>query len=90
MTLSTQVWRRGLPALPARTGLGLKPQHCDEILESSPEVGFFEVHAENYMGAGGPPTAISNGSARNIHCPCTASDFRSAASNLSTGCTSPA
>ncbi len=55
MTLSTQVWRRGLPALPARAGLGLKPQHCDEILESSPEVGFFEVHAENYMGAGGPP-----------------------------------
>lgn len=25
------------------------------ILDTSPEMGFFEVHAENYMGAGGPP-----------------------------------
>lgn len=25
------------------------------ILETRPDIGFFEVHAENYMGAGGPP-----------------------------------
>ena len=42
-------------ALPARAGLGLKPQHYDAILANRPDVGFFEVHAENYMGAGGPP-----------------------------------
>jgi uncharacterized protein (UPF0276 family) len=24
-------------------------------METRPEIGFFEVHAENYMGAGGPP-----------------------------------
>ncbi|MBB5537802.1 DUF692 domain-containing protein [Rhizobium giardinii] len=42
-------------ALPARAGLGLKPQHYDAILADRPDVGFFEVHAENYMGAGGPP-----------------------------------
>ena len=42
-------------ALPARAGLGLKPQHYDAILSGEPDVGFFEVHAENYMGAGGPP-----------------------------------
>ncbi|KAB2954934.1 MAG: DUF692 domain-containing protein [Rhizobiaceae bacterium] len=41
--------------LPPRAGLGLKPQHYDAILSSEPDVGFFEVHAENYMGAGGPP-----------------------------------
>lgn len=41
--------------LPARAGLGLKAEHCDEILRTSPDVGFFEVHAENYMGAGGAP-----------------------------------
>ncbi len=41
--------------LPARAGLGLKPEHYREILEGEPDVGFFEVHAENYMGAGGPP-----------------------------------
>ena len=48
-------YHRALTALPARAGLGLKPQHYAEILESSPRVGFFEIHAENYMGAGGPP-----------------------------------
>jgi len=37
-----------------RAGLGLKPQHCATVLDSLPDVGFFEVHAENYMGAGGP------------------------------------
>jgi uncharacterized protein (UPF0276 family) len=42
-------------ALPPRAGLGLKPQHYDAILGEKPDVGFFEVHAENYMGAGGPP-----------------------------------
>jgi uncharacterized protein (UPF0276 family) len=42
-------------ALPQRAGLGLKPQHGREVIETLPEIGFFEVHAENYMGAGGPP-----------------------------------
>jgi uncharacterized protein (UPF0276 family) len=41
--------------LPARAGLGLKPEHYRDIHELRPDVGFFEVHAENYMGAGGPP-----------------------------------
>ena len=43
--------------LPARAGVGLKPEHVAEILQSRAEVGFFEVHAENYMGAGGMPHA---------------------------------
>lgn len=42
-------------AIPPRAGVGLKPEHYREILENNPDVGFFEVHAENYMGAGGPP-----------------------------------
>ena len=41
--------------LPARAGLGLKPAHYAEILSRLPDIGFWEVHAENYMGAGGPP-----------------------------------
>jgi uncharacterized protein len=41
--------------LPARAGVGLKAEHYRTILESRPDIGFFEVHAENYMGAGGPP-----------------------------------
>ncbi|NQD95268.1 DUF692 domain-containing protein [Pseudomonas sp. CrR25] len=43
----------GLPRLPARAGIGLKPQHYRQILEERPDVGFFEIHAENYMVDGG-------------------------------------
>ncbi|MBI1220391.1 MAG: DUF692 family protein [Rhodobacteraceae bacterium] len=41
--------------VPARGGVGLKAQHYRTILDTRPDIGFFEVHAENYMGAGGPP-----------------------------------
>lgn len=40
--------------LPARGGLGLKPQHFHTILETLPDLGFLEIHAENYMVDGGP------------------------------------
>jgi hypothetical protein len=43
------------PAIPPRAGVGLKPDHYRTILGTEPDIGFFEVHAENYMGAGGPP-----------------------------------
>ncbi len=38
-------------------GAGLKPAHYRDILDNEPAVGWFEVHPENYMGAGGPPHA---------------------------------
>ena len=41
--------------LPPRAGVGLKPEHYAAILAEEPDIGWFEVHAENYMGAGGPP-----------------------------------
>lgn len=43
--------------LPAVPGVGFKPEHFADILADRPFAGFFEVHAENYMGAGGPPHA---------------------------------
>ncbi len=36
-------------------GLGLRPQHYAEILNSSPAVDWFEVISENYMVDGGQP-----------------------------------
>lgn len=42
------------PGLPLRAGLGLKAEHFTQVLETRPDIGFFEVHAENYMVAGGP------------------------------------
>lgn len=35
-------------------GTSFKHEHLDAILANGPQAGFFEVHAENYMGAGGP------------------------------------
>jgi uncharacterized protein len=40
--------------LPNRAGVGLKAEHVDAILADRPDLGFFEIHAENYMGEGGP------------------------------------
>jgi uncharacterized protein (UPF0276 family) len=42
------------PAAPS-VGVGFKAEHFETIVETRPNLGFFEVHAENYMGAGGPP-----------------------------------
>ena len=44
--------------IPAHAGVGLKPQHFQQILSqtapsSEQSVQWFEIHAENYMGAGG-------------------------------------
>lgn len=41
--------------IPARAGVGFKLEHCREIIDQRPDVGWFEVHAENYMEAGGAP-----------------------------------
>jgi uncharacterized protein (UPF0276 family) len=41
--------------IPLRAGVGLKAEHYEAILRSRPNIGWFEIHAENYMGVGGPP-----------------------------------
>lgn len=40
-------------ALPLRSGIGFKPEHFSGLSEKVC-TGFLEVHAENYMGEGGP------------------------------------
>ncbi len=58
-------------SIPARAGVGLKPDHYRDILDTQPDLGWFEVHPENYMGAGGPPhhylTAIRNDYPLSLH-----------------------
>jgi len=41
-------------SIPALAGVGLKPQHFQSILAQNSHVSWFEIHAENYMSAGGP------------------------------------
>jgi uncharacterized protein (UPF0276 family) len=43
--------------LSARAGIGLRAAHYGPLLADLPEVGFLEVHAENYFGDGGQPLA---------------------------------
>ncbi len=43
--------------LPNAPGVGYKPQHFSEIMADARPVGWLEIHAENYMGAGGRPIA---------------------------------
>jgi len=45
------------PSLPLAglAGTSFKHEHLNAILANGPQRGFFEVHAENYMGAGGSP-----------------------------------
>ncbi|RXF68519.1 MNIO family bufferin maturase [Hansschlegelia zhihuaiae] len=40
--------------LPRAAGVGFKPEHFASLIKAG-FAGFLEVHAENYMGAGGPP-----------------------------------
>ncbi|NIF89996.1 DUF692 domain-containing protein [Burkholderia sp. Cy-637] len=55
-------------------GTSLKSQHIAEILDETLHDAFFEVHAENYMGAGGPPhrwlAAVRERHALSVHGVC--------------------
>ncbi|TDI60080.1 MAG: DUF692 domain-containing protein [Alphaproteobacteria bacterium] len=39
---------------PTSVGVGLKPVHYREILETAPDIDWFEIHPENFMFEGGP------------------------------------
>ena len=39
-------------SIPARAGIGLRFQHHQAVVDLRPDVPWFEVHTENYMGGG--------------------------------------
>lgn len=47
----------GNPTVPCRAGAGFKLEHADDIARARPDIGWFEIHPENYMVAGGPRLA---------------------------------
>jgi uncharacterized protein len=57
--------------MPAAVGIGLRPVHHSWVLDSRPEVAWFEVHAENFM-SGGPLAneldAIASRYPLSLHC----------------------
>jgi uncharacterized protein len=44
-------------ATPRKSGAGFKHEHLADILRDEHRLGFFEVHAENFMSKGGAPHA---------------------------------
>lgn len=48
----------GLAGLPLGVGIGLKREHCHALLADPSPVDFVEIHAENFMSAGGPNLAL--------------------------------
>ena len=55
MTAHDYVWPHKPTPIPARAGIGLRHKHFQAMLETLPDVGWLEVHSENYFGAGGQP-----------------------------------
>lgn len=47
-------WAHGATLAHASVGVGLKPAHFAAVHTQPSALGFFEVHAENYLVAGGP------------------------------------
>jgi uncharacterized protein (UPF0276 family) len=41
--------------IPARAGIGLRFRHHQPVIDTRPDVAWFEVHTENYMGGGRAP-----------------------------------
>lgn len=41
--------------IPHCAGIGLRAKHYQEIIDNHPDIGWFEVHTENYFGKGGKP-----------------------------------
>lgn len=41
--------------IPAHAGIGLRPPHYRQLLDQLPDIGWLEVHSENYFADGGQP-----------------------------------
>lgn len=57
MTIRSATLSKEWPAqsIPATAGIGLRSEHYQEVLNRKPEVGWLEVHSENFFGEGGVP-----------------------------------
>ncbi|MFT7524975.1 MAG: hypothetical protein ACI9LY_000107 [Arenicella sp.] len=42
-------------SIPLTSGVSLKAQHYETVVDESPSIGWFDIHPENYMGEGGTP-----------------------------------
>ncbi|MCA2017789.1 DUF692 domain-containing protein [Vibrio tritonius] len=52
--MTTQNLSKHRCKFPKYSGVSFKPQYFDTLIELKPPLGFVEIHAENYLSAGGP------------------------------------
>jgi uncharacterized protein len=50
--------RDSTAGMPLRAGIGLRTPHYQQLLDTRPDIGWLEVHSENYFGAGGRPLQV--------------------------------
>ena len=55
MHVSSVSAQSALNPIPAKAGIGLRFRHHQAVIDERPEVAWFEVHTENYMGGGVAP-----------------------------------
>jgi uncharacterized protein (UPF0276 family) len=55
MTLFSKAIPKRNNLIPASAGIGLRAQHYQDIIATKPDIGWLEVHSENYFGEGGRP-----------------------------------
>lgn len=58
MNASTVMPQNAPGPIPARAGIGLRFPHHRLVAETRPDVAWFEVHTENYMGGGVVPATL--------------------------------
>lgn len=46
------------PPIPTLVGIGLRSEHEQLVLDELPNIGWLEVHSENYFGMGGRPATM--------------------------------
>jgi len=56
--MSAHAIKREIIPIPARAGIGLRTPHHREVLDTHPDVAWFEVHSENFFAAGGKPHEV--------------------------------
>ena len=69
-------------------GLGLRPEHYRDVLETRPAVDWFEIISENYLVDGGKPLHYLDRIREHYPWSCTGSRSPSEAPTRSTGTTS--
>jgi uncharacterized protein (UPF0276 family) len=47
--------RKARDSIPAKAGVGLRFRHHQSVSDAHPDVAWFEVHTENYLGGGSAP-----------------------------------